>query len=115
MKNVKVFISVIALTLFVTTAAMANSKTKITNKAKLGTELAILLGDYNFTIDEKSITADVSFMVNENSEVVVLSVNSKRESVDFYVKGRLNYKKVDATGITKGKIYIMPLKIENPN
>lgn len=115
MKNVKIFISAIVLTLFVSSTAMASTSTETTSKNKLRTELIKLLGDYELSFDQQTLTANVSFIVNDKNEVVILSVRSKDENIQSYVKSKLNYKKIDCSGITKGKIYVMPLKIENPN
>jgi len=113
MKNVKIFISAIVLTLFVSATAMASTTTETTSKNKLRTELIKLLGDYEFSFNQKTLTANISFIVNDKNEVVILSVNSKDENILSYVKRKLNYKKINCSGITKGKIYVMPLKIEN--
>lgn len=111
MKNLKVVIAAITLTFFTTTAFAV---TETTAKNNLRSEMVSLLGDkMSVELDYQSIKANVSFLINEKNQVVILSVDSNNNKVDTYVKGKLNYKKVSASGITKGKIYIMPIKIEN--
>lgn len=113
MKNLKVIISAIALTLFTTTAVLASTTTEITAKNNLRIELVSLLGDQgNIIVEGEAIKANVSFMINENNEIVVVYVKCENKSVCSFVKSKLNYKKISATGIERGKIYIMPLKIE---
>lgn len=111
MKNLKVFITAIAITFFAVTTVSATS-TETTSKNQLRTELIDLLGSFEQHIDQASITANVAFMLNNNNEIVVMSVDSDNKSVVAYVKSRLNYKKVNAPGISKGEVYVMPLKIE---
>ena len=111
MKNLKVLIAAITLTLFSTSTAFAITET--TAKNNLRTEMVSLLGDKsNLELENETLKANVSFMINEKNQVVILSVDSRNENIDTYVKSKLNYKKVKASGITKGKVYIMPLKIK---
>ncbi|MDT0552030.1 hypothetical protein [Urechidicola vernalis] len=112
MKNLKVFISTIALTLFIGSFAYANPSTKTNQKQQLRSELVQLLGNLEEVNEESEITASVSFIINEKNEVVVISVNSKSSLVREIVKGKLNYKTVKASGIERGEIYSVPLKIE---
>ena len=112
MKNLKVLIAAITLTLFSTSTAFAFTET--TAKNNLRTEMVSLLGDKSsIEIESQTLKANVSFLINEKNQVVILSVDSNNKNIDTYVKSKLNYKKVNASGITKGKIYIMPIKIEN--
>lgn len=113
MKNLKVIISSIALTVFMTTTVLASTTTEITAKNNLRIELVSLLGDQSdFVVNGEALKANVSFMINEDNEIVVIHVDCKTKSVCSFVKGKLNYKKINAIGIEKGKVYIMPLKIE---
>ncbi|OIQ40578.1 MAG: hypothetical protein BM563_02550 [Bacteroidetes bacterium MedPE-SWsnd-G1] len=111
MKNLKVFISTIALTLFVGSVTFASSTTKTNQKQQLRSELVRLLGDLEGVEEETDISANISFLVNEKNEVVVISVNSKNYQVREIIKGKLNYRTVKASGIKRGEIYIVPLKI----
>ena len=51
-------------------------------------------------------------MLNNDNEVIVVSVDSKSNSVASYVKAKLNYQKIDVKGLKKGKIYTVPLTIK---
>lgn len=112
MKNLKKLISSIALTLFVGSFAFAGTTTKSDQKQQLRSELVQLLGDLNEFEEKTNITANVSFVVNDKNEVVVISVNSKNAQVREILKGKLNYKKIETLGIERGEIYSMPLKIK---
>jgi hypothetical protein len=111
MKTLKTIITVITIsisTIFSVTAAENNPTS--TNK-KLRTELVSLLGN-NIPLEiDKSYSAEISFIVNNENEVIVISVDSKVSSFIKYVKTRLNYKKIYTKNIKKGEIYRMPIKI----
>lgn len=111
MKNLKSLITVIVFSLFVTTA-FANSSPETTSSEELSEEVSELLGSHSFTNLEKSIEAEFSFIVNKDNEIVILSVNTKSEGVETFVKRQLNYKKVNVVGLRTGKVYKMPITIE---
>ena len=111
MKNLKVLIAAITLTLFSTSTVFAFTET--TDKNNLRAEMVSLLGDQtSLELESQTLKANVSFMINKKNQVVILSVDSKNKNIDTYVKSKLNYKSVNASGITKGKIYIIPLKLK---
>ena len=72
-------------------------------------EIATLLKSPSFHL-EKNVSAWVSLMVNDENELVVLSVKTENESVEHYVKSRLNYQKI-STQLEKGKEYKLPLTV----
>lgn len=113
MKSLKTVIAAIAISLF-TVFSVSASKTnpkKTTGTKTLRTELSYFIGnDIPFEIN-KTITAEVSFIINNNNEVVVLSIKSKVSELNSFLKRRLNYKKITVKGIKKGEVYIIPLKI----
>lgn len=111
MKNLKAFIAVIAMTLLVTSSAMANSSTETTSKEELRDEVVDLLGNHPFDDVDNTIEATVSFMLNKHNEIVVISVESRSEGVEGFVKQKLNYKKINAIGLKNGKIYELPVII----
>ncbi len=112
MKNLKSIIAIIAISLATTFSTTATEKepTKITKK--LRTEIVSMLGN-NVKLDIKnSSKAEVSFMINSKNEIVVVNVDSKVNEFNSYVKSKLNYKKLTLQGVTKGKIYRMPIKLK---
>ena len=54
----------------------------------------------------------VKFTVNDNNEIVVLSVNSYSnvKQIASFIKDRLNYKKL-STKVQSKAIYILPVKM----
>ena len=113
MKNLKTVIAVIAISLSTVFSASATNPNpeKIKPTKTLRTEMSSLIGK-NIPVElNKTTTVEVSFVVNNKNEVVVLSVDSKVSELNSFLKRKLNYKKITAKGINKGEVYKMPLKI----
>lgn len=70
--------------------------------------------DYAFEIED-DLTAVVKFTVNEHKEIVVLSVSTEDANLESFVKGRLNYEKVDSEDIKEGRNYTVPVRINVTN
>ncbi len=111
MKNFKTVITIFAISLSTVFAASASEKNKVTDQKTLRTEIVSLLGKNIPMNIDKSYLAEVQFIVNNNNEVVVISVDSKTPEFISYVKNKLNYKKVNLKNIKKGEIYRMPIKV----
>jgi ribosomal protein L7Ae-like RNA K-turn-binding protein len=71
------------------------------------------LDDNNLTSEEVDLTAQVRFTLNNESEIVVLSVDTENDILASFVKARLNYKKVDVAGVKEGKMFTIPVRIES--
>lgn len=110
MKNLKSIITIFALS--ITTFFYASEKEPIEKNKTIRTEISSYIGK-NIPVKVKaSTTAEISFIVNNKNEIVVLTIDSKITELNAYIKNKLNYKKVNTTGIKKGEIYKMPLKIK---
>lgn len=113
MKNFKTIIAIIAISLSTSLATNASEiNPKKTKESKsLRTEVSKFIGK-NIPIElTKTIHTEISFIVNNKNEVIVLSVDSKVDELNTFIKSKLNYKKVTTKGIKKGEIYKMPLKV----
>ncbi|WP_439128260.1 hypothetical protein [Polaribacter sp.] len=114
MRNLKTIIAIIAISLSTTLATNASEINPKKNKEtkSLRTEVSKFIGK-NIPVELKKTThTEISFIVNNKNEVVVLSVDSKVAELNSYLKSKLNYKKISTKGIKKGEIYKMPLKIK---
>ena len=111
MKNLKLTIAVLAISLSATFSAFAGNPEADATNSKLQSELTALLGHPNIEEVPNEIIFRVSFMLNNNDEIVVVSVNSKSTYIDSFVKSKLNYKKIAIKGIKRGEIYTLPVKI----
>ena len=87
---------------------LANDNTPKDPSKTLSFQIHKMLKDNNFSISE-DLTADVRFIINEKGEIVVLSVSTSNETLEGFVKGRLNYKKV--ANAQEGNTYTVPVRI----
>jgi hypothetical protein len=56
------------------------------------------------------IKTSVHFLVNSEGEIVILTVDTKNNKVEEFIKKRMNYKKLK-TDLIKGKEYVVPILI----
>lgn len=77
---------------------------------KLSSQIQKILNDNDFKVDA-DLKANVRLIINEDGEIVVLSVKSESDRLEKFVKGRLNYKKVDKSSAKEGRVYIVPVRI----
>lgn len=111
MKNLKTIITVIAISLATTFTTSALGKNPSKDKKTLRTEIVSLLGNKIPLDIKESSSAEISFMINNTNEVIVISVDSKNSDFQSYVKNKLNYKKIKLKNIKKGEVYRMPIKL----
>ena len=109
MKKLSLFI--VAFTIFALQAT-ASITGPIKPNAALRAELVKLIGtECNFELDKAECTAEVLFTVNTKGEVIVLMVESPNPLAESYIKGKINYKKIDHDVKKEGEIYLLPLRI----
>jgi hypothetical protein len=98
--------------LMLTGSVMANGLEENDSKpSPICKQIAELLSDNNFSEANEDLTAQVRFTLNNKGEIVVLSVSTESEVLEGFVKSRLNYQKVGASGIKEGKLYTVPVRI----
>ena len=111
MKTIKSLLLVVAVTfssvLFANTNPVPNSGND--TKKTISTELSALLQKPDINLD-KAIETKVKIMLNENNEVVVISIDCEDVEVKNYIKNRLNYKQLKSVD-SKNRVYVLPLKI----
>jgi len=108
MKNLKIFTAVVALAFL--SLSFTTTTTKETKK-QLHDQIVELIGDSNQILADINLNAEITFTLNDKSEIVVVSVQSDNIVVDNFIKSKLNYKKVNVKAINPGKMYRLPLKI----
>jgi hypothetical protein len=109
MKNLKLIAFVLAIS--ISSISVAAPTMTDDPKSELREQIIDLLGDTNVAFSDNALEAEVVFTLNDQSEIVVVSVNCKNEILDGYIKRKLNYKKVRVSALYEGKIYHIPLKI----
>ena len=114
MKNFKTVIAILAISIASVLPASANTNTEPTSKEVktiLRAEIVTLLGNHTYDLKHQVLEAQISIMLNNKNELVVVGVNSNSKRVASYIKARLNYKKIDIKGIQKGTVFRLPLKM----
>lgn len=101
----------VALALMATMSAFATKGKKATKENNLSSQIYEMLKDNQFNADHKDLTAEVRFIVTEKGELLVLSVETKNDVLEGFVKSRLNYQKVELTNVAPGRVYELPVKI----
>lgn len=101
-----------ALVLLGTSTAFATNNAAETEKASSTTvEIKKLLKNPEFIVDHE-MEASVLFTVNDENEIVVLSVATEEADVESFVRERLNYRELK-TELKCGKQYVLPVRIKS--
>ncbi len=107
MKTIKSILLAVVL-VSVTTLSAANQPVDDKKQIQLASEeIAEMLKSPSFEVTEK-LSAQVSLFVNDEDQLVVLSVHTDNQTLENYVKARLNYQKLN-NGLEKGKAYQLPV------
>ena len=105
----KMSLAVMAMLLLSTVSVVANEGNKPVKK--LSVQIQEMLNIDSFELEEGEIKAEVRFTLNKDGEIVVLSVETENSFLEGFVKGRLNYQKVELANIQEGKIYKVPVRV----
>ena len=76
-------------------------------KLTISQEIGDLLTDADMELDF-DVNANVTFMINEEGEIVVLTVDTSDSSIERFIKSRLNYKKLQSK-LLAGEEYKVPI------
>lgn len=107
----KLNVMLLAVAFAITSFANANTEPKnTTTSTNLTEEIKELLKKPAFKVDAEE-TAYVTFTLNQNQEIVVLSVDSENASIENFIKSRLNYQKVSSGLGDDIKFYRMPVRV----
>lgn len=98
------------LLVFAITSTNANP-TREPGTLKLSEQIQKLLDNSTFDLSEGEMKAQVRFTLNKEGEIVVLSVDTEDSSLEGFVKGRLNYRKVQLDQVEEGKIYAVQVRV----
>ncbi|MBT8259841.1 MAG: hypothetical protein KJN82_00885 [Bacteroidia bacterium] len=106
MKTLKTSLLIAALVFSSVLSAAPVKKDKSTT---LTEEIGTLLQNPNFEINE-DITASVNIILNEEHEIVVLSVEAPNSKIEGFIKNRLNYKQVETFTQNEGELINVPVR-----
>ncbi len=113
MKALKMLVLVVAIT-FSSAVSASTEPIEETKKATVSQTVGELLKNPEFKLNE-DVDALVSIFINEDDEMVVLSVDTESEVVEKYIKNRLNYKKLSKDVFGYSKSYKVPVKMVKSN
>lgn len=106
----KVCMAFFAVTLFVFGSLKANPIKDVKPNENLSAQIHEMLSSNSFNV-QNDLVANVRFTINKEGEIVVLSVDTEDISLEGFVKGRLNYQKVELQNIKEGRLYTVPVRI----
>ncbi|WP_026777943.1 hypothetical protein [Polaribacter sp. Hel_I_88] len=109
MRKLKSIITIIAISLATTFSTTASEKEPSKITKELRTEIVELLGSKIPIEFKKTEKVEISFMINNENEIIVISVDSELADFNSYIKKQLNYKKVKVKGTIKGEVYKIPV------
>ncbi|MEN8187234.1 MAG: hypothetical protein ABFR05_08915 [Bacteroidota bacterium] len=110
MKKLNVLIIAFVLFAMNVSAAVLTNPVKPTDK--LRAEIVDIIGpNCPYEYDKNECTAEVLFTVNNEGEIIVLSVTSPNAKAEPFLKNKLNYKKVSHKSERSGEIYLLPLRM----
>ncbi|MGB6152546.1 MAG: hypothetical protein WBG48_11185 [Pricia sp.] len=89
----------------------ANEVNTVDPSKSLSAQIGQLLSDNAFTENEVAQTAQVRFTLNNERQIVVLSVTTENAILANFVKAKLNYKEVALDAYKEGKVYTVPVRI----
>lgn len=111
MKTLKMLALVVVFTFSGVLSASTEPGKVVTEKGNTVTETISRLLE-NPPLDlENEAEATVMVTVNMDNELVVLSIEAENQEVASFIRGRLNYKKVDGKVDSKLKAYNVPVRI----
>ncbi|WP_127024628.1 hypothetical protein [Flagellimonas beolgyonensis] len=101
----------VAAMLFAAVGVFANMGNEEVPVKSLSSQIYEMLKKNQFNVEADELKAEVRFIINEDAELIVLSVDTKNETLEGFVKNRLNYQKVELDKIVPGKVYEVPVRI----
>ena len=110
MRQLKTLLVVVALTFSSVLLASTTPEDRETESAAITAQIGKLLKNPNFDV-EKNVLAYVKITLNDNNEMVVLSVNSRDKQVATFIKSRLNYSKLSTAVNSLEKTFIVPVRV----
>ncbi len=111
----KISVIIVAAMLLSAGSLFANNVDNVNPSKDLSAQIGQLLEKNQLIVDENSEAfASVLFTLNDDKEIVVISVYTDDEKLESFVKSRLNYQKVTVSGndFREGKMFRVPVRIK---
>jgi len=108
-KTLKMLVLVVAIT-FSSVLSASTNPNENAESASITETVTDLLQNPNFQLYE-DVNAMVKIFINDDNEIVVLSVATVNKAVESFIKRRLNYKKLSKKVLGDSKSFVFPVKI----
>jgi len=108
-KTLKMLVLVVAIT-FSSVLSASTNPIENAEPASITETVTDLLQNPNFQLYE-DVNAMVKIFINEDNEIVVLSVATENEAVESFIKSRLNYKSLSKKVNGNSKSFKIPVKL----
>ncbi|WP_299123995.1 hypothetical protein [uncultured Winogradskyella sp.] len=113
MKTLKMLVLVVAIT-FSSVLSASTNPIKNDEPTSISKTVGELLKNPDFQLNQE-VDAVVDIFINDDNEIVVLSVETDNTRVEKYIKSRLNYKKVSNETLGYKKSFKVPVKMVKSN
>jgi len=110
----KVSLMLVAALLLSTGSIFANDSKKDAKPSKtqnLSEQIGEFLASNYLQENNLGHEAQVLFMLNSDKEIIVLSIATDQEDLEYFIKSRLNYHKVAISEYEEGKKYTVSIRI----
>lgn len=101
----------VAAMLLSSASIFANNSTDNDPTNSLSYQISELLIDNDFTDEDTDLRAQVRFTLNSEGEIVILSVDTESDKFESFVKGKLNYRAVQASDVEEGKLFTISVRL----
>ena len=107
------FVLVAAMLLTAGSSFANNNPTEKEDPTKsLASQIGDLLDHNNFNENDEGQRAQVLFMLNDDKEIVVLSVETDQNgTLEGFIKSKLNYQEVVLANYEEGKKYTVSVRV----
>jgi hypothetical protein len=105
----KLSLILVAFGLILTSTLSAATVPVVAVSSPTSLEIGELLENPQFLVEEE-MEAFVTFVLNKENEIVVLSVDTDNDTMERFVKNRLNYQKLNVS-LKQGTEYKVPIRI----
>jgi hypothetical protein len=111
MKNLKNLVASFGMFILVLNTAFANEADPASVKKTEVNQIQSMLKSIDYgKFLEKETKLNISFFVNDQSEIIIVSTNN--ENLDSVIKSTLNYRKISLDKLAFNKVYTVPVVIK---
>ncbi len=103
----------VAAMLLSSASIFANNVTDNDPTNNLSTQISEILSDNAFTEEDTDLRAQVRFTLNNEGEIVILTVDTESNKLESFVKRKLNYRVVQSNDVEEGKMFTVSVRLKS--